>query len=424
MRCEAEFSFAQTRAAVTTARASASRSMSSTPPEFRLFCLALRRPQRPEDITALHQILAESAARALNWQAVIEGARRHRVAPLVLEALRAADRGIVPETAIAALQRLANAAARRSLAQIGELERLTALFADAGIRVLALKGVTLSAQLEGDGGLRGARDLDLLVDPSRFAEVEAMLLRNGYRSTGAALSPRQETAHRHWTKDVEFLSPATGVPVELHHRLTDNRHLLACDFEALWREREIVVVGGAAIATLPRRYLALYLCVHGAGHAWERLRWLVDLAAALHEPGAVEEAAAAASAAGLLPPMLHALLLAHDWLGLAVPAEVLAAARESRAVARLDRILSHLYAAEAWHQMPRHGTFRARMRYSLWQRLYRLSLKADLRFRTRQALREFISPTDWATIPLPDPLFFLYPLVRPVGWLFRRNRHG
>ncbi|HWD58313.1 MAG TPA: nucleotidyltransferase family protein [Stellaceae bacterium] len=397
--------------------------MSSTPREFRLLCSALRRPQRREDIDAQRQILAETASRAFNWQAVIDGARRHRVAPLVLEALRATDR-VVPETAMAALQRLANAAARRSLAQIGELERLATLFADAGIRMIALKGVTLSAQLEGDGSLRGARDLDLLVDPSRFVEVEALLVRNGYRSTGAALSPRQEAAHRNWTKDVEFLNPATGVPVELHHRLTDNQHLLDCDFDTLWREREIVAIGGTAIATLPRRYLALYLCVHGAGHAWERLRWLADLAAALREPGAVEQAAAAASAAGLLPPMLHALLLAHDWLGLAVPAGVLAEARTNRAVARLDRILAHLYAAETWHRMPRRGTFRARMRYSLWQRLYRLSLKSDTRFRLRQALREFISPTDWTTVPLPDPLFFLYPLVRPVGWLLRRHRHG
>jgi hypothetical protein len=324
---------------------------------------------------------------------------------------------------MAALQRLANAAARRSLAQTAELRRLNALFEAAGIRVLALKGVVLSAQLEGDNGTRGARDLDLLVDPGCFTAAKELLIQHGYHGTGAARSPRQEAAHHYWTKDVEFLNPVSGVAVELHHRLTDNQHLLAFDFDSLWRERELVALGATTIATLPRRWLALYLCVHGAGHAWERLRWLADLAAALRVPEAIEGAVASAAAAGLLSPMLHALLLAHDWLGLTVPPDTLAKARASRAVARLDHILAPLFAGEAWHQRPQRGTFAARMRYSVWQRLYRLSLKSDSRFRARQALRELVSPSDWATIPLPDPLFFLYPLVRPVGWLFRR-RHG
>ena len=94
----------------------------------------------------------------------------------------------------------------------------------------------------------------------------------------------------------------------------------------------------------------------------------------------------------------------------------------ARRVADLDRILAHLYAGEAWHQMPRRGSLAALRRYSLWQRLYRLSLKRGWTYRGRQALREFLSPADWDTVRLPDSLFWAYPLVRPVGWLMRRAR--
>jgi hypothetical protein len=387
-------------------------------PEFRLFCLAARRPQRPEDIAAL----GAAAAAPLNWAAVVDGARRHRLAPLVLGGLERCGSVDVPADVVDELRRQTLAAVQRSLAQIAELTRLSRLFAAAGIRVMTLKGVVLSAQLEGDGGQRGARDIDLLIDPRQSAEAEAALARAGYRNAEQGLSPRQHAIYRRWFKDLHFIHPASGIPIELHHRLTDDPAVIPCDFAALWQEREEVALGGAVFATLPRRHLALYLCAHGAGHGWERLRWLVDLAAALKEPGSVDAALQAADAAGLEAALLHAVMLAHDWLGLRVSEQHLARARALPHVVHLDRILAHLYAGEAWHQMPRRGSLAALRRYSLWQRLYRLSLKSGWRYRGRQALREFLSPADWDTVRLPDSLFWAYPLVRPVGWLMRRAR--
>ena len=46
----------------------------------------------------------------------------------------------------------------------------------------------------------------------------------------------------------------------------------------------------------------------------------------------------------------------------------------------------------------------------------------DLEPMTIEARREWFTPADWDTVRLPDGLFFLYPLVRPVGWLVRRWR--
>jgi Uncharacterised nucleotidyltransferase len=384
--------------------------------EFRLFCLALRYPCRPEEAQALRQAIAA----APDWAAIVAGARRHRVAQLLLAGLQASGTTGVPADVVAELRRQSLDAARRSLAQAAEIGRLARAFADASVNVLALKGVVLSAQLHGDSALRDARDIDLLVDPEQAERADAVLVAGGYRCSNETLSPRQSAAYGRWIKDVEYIHVVTGAAVELHCRLTDNTNLLTTDFSRLWREREDVRLGDAVVATLSRRGLAPYLCVHGAGHGWERLRWLVDLATLLAEPGSVDTAVDAAEAAGLGPCMLHAVMLAHDWLGLAVADRHLARARASAPVMRLDRILSHLYAGTAWHEMPRRGSWKGLTRYSLWQRRYRLALKSDWRYRSSQAMRECFTPADYDTVRLPDSLFRLYPLVRPVGWLMRR----
>ena len=131
--------------------------------EFRLFCLALRRPQSPDDLGEMRGLAAGIA----DWEVIVHGARRHGVAPFVLAGLEACGSKL-PAEVVAELRRLNVAGARRSLTQVVEFGRLGRLFAGAGIRLLVLKGVVLSAQLYGVPGLRAPRDIDLLVDPDDF----------------------------------------------------------------------------------------------------------------------------------------------------------------------------------------------------------------------------------------------------------------
>jgi hypothetical protein len=108
-------------------------------------------------------------------------------------------------------------------------------------------------------------------------------------------------------------------------------------------------------------------------------------------------------------------------LGTPVPIGILAECQRNPAVVRLDRIHARLYAGQAWHRLPQRHLPAALRRENYWQMRYQLSLKSDWRYRLRQVLRELVSPADWGTVALPDRLFFLYPVVRPVGWLIRRR---
>ncbi len=328
--------------------------------EFRLFCLALSSSRQDDRHgAALRQAIADHP----HWDTVLAGARRHAVAALLLAGFRGGDMA-VPDAVIDELRREAHAAARHSLAQAAALARLCRRFTELGLRVVVLKGVPLAQRLYGDPGLRSAQDIDLLVDAADIDAADAVLGETGHRRTETPAPGQIRAFHRRWLKEITYDHPDYG-RVELHHRLTDLAELLPWDFATLWRARDEVRLGDVAVPVLGRRHLACYLCAHAAEHAWQRLRWLTDLAALLREPGELEIALAAAEEAGLAAPMLHAVMLAHDWLGLPLGEDILARARADRRVGRLDRILAHSYAGEAWHIMPRRGSLAALLRYSL-----------------------------------------------------------
>jgi hypothetical protein len=56
-----------------------------------------------------------------------------------------------------------------------------------------------------------------------------------------------------------------------------------------------------------------------------------------------------------------------------------------------------------------------------WHHLRGL-LKPDPRYVANQMAREWFTPADWNTLRLPEALFFLYPVLRPAGWIVRQWR--
>src|SRR5690606_18055592 len=81
---------------------------------------------------------------------------------------------------------------------------------------------------------------------------------------------------------------------------------------------------GAAVWTLAPEAAFLYLCLHGAQHAWSRLKWLADVAALVAKLDEAEltRRYAAARARGLHRAMGQALLLAERLFGVPAPAAV------------------------------------------------------------------------------------------------------
>ncbi|HYD29488.1 MAG TPA: nucleotidyltransferase family protein [Azospirillaceae bacterium] len=383
------------------------RTLDRLAPEFRLLCRAARQSP-PEDTTV---------AAVIDWAAVVAGARRHRAVGLVYPGLRAGGLD-VPSDVVASLAASTRANGLRALAQAAEIARLSHLFAEAGIRVIVLKGVVLSQQLYGNPAMRGVGDIDLLVDPARFWDADAVLAAAGYRARGAPLSEGRRTTGQHLLRDVTYRHATGQHLVEMHQRLFHNPSRLKVDFVALWRDRIEVGLGGTAIATLPRRVLPVYLCIHGAHHGWERLCWLADLAALLRDDDNIAIALAEAEAAGVAGAMRLAVALSHDWLGLPLPETFVLDRREARHV---ERFVAHFFAGDGWlTEWPRGSV--GWLRREFRRRFYVYSLKKTWRHRWQEFQADILNPIDWDVFSLPDRLLWLYPLLRPVGWVLRNTR--
>src|SRR6185503_8385880 len=107
--------------------------------------------------------------------------------------------------------------------------------------------------------------------------------------------------------------------LELHTAFVDSARMLgAVDIHAA--RQPVALPGNIVLDTLARDELFAYLAVHGATHAWSRLKWLADIAAfAAREPEAVETLYRRSVALGAGRSGGQALLLAHDLLALPVP---------------------------------------------------------------------------------------------------------
>jgi hypothetical protein len=389
--------------------------MSAQAPEFSLLCLAAR-PAMDENLEALRRAIVPT----INWSAVIEGARRNRVTSLVLDSLQRCGSSQIPPDVLGKLHRHIVESVARCLAQISDLERLCTALDAANVRFLIVKGIPLSVQLYDDPCRRTADDIDVLVPPDQFWRADAALLQSGYRHETKPPSAARLASYQQWVKHVRYINEPSQNVVELHHRLTGNPYLLEWPFDEVWRDRSIVRVGGTEVATLPSAKLPLYLLAHGANHGWERLRWLVDLTVALQGPDGAENLLSEAERIGLGPATLQALLLAHKRLGFPLAARCLDQARRSGQVKLLDFCLRHFLGATMWRRRPRMKSWEWLWRFSIWFFLYGLLLKADWRYRAHHLAAIWTYPPDWNIVRLPAGLFWLYPLIRPFGWMMRR----
>ena len=255
--------------------------------------------------------VAGLAAR-IAWPRFVRTARFHRVQGLVWKSLASLGKAVPADVAtqLAADAREIAAANPRIVLESRELR---ATFAQAGVAMLFVKGLTVGSLAYGDPWLKMGWDIDVLIDGADIDEAAALLAARGY----IRILPDAEVGLRSWhRRRKESVWRCGDVHVELHTRLADNLRLIP-NIDVHSERREVEVAPDISLPTLASDELFAYLCVHGASSLWFRLKWITDLAAMLRQCDEHEIARlyAKSQLLGAGRASSSALLLAHMLFG-------------------------------------------------------------------------------------------------------------
>jgi len=351
----------------------------------------------------LECLRAQPLAGPCDWAAVRRAASAHDLSSLLYWRLK--DQPI-PEPLLSDWRESFVRNCDRNLRLLGELIQVNRALESKGMRPVVLKGPVLATLLYGHAGLRECHDLDLLVQRDEIPAAVQALREMGYRPIPESNGALERTFAR-YNAQMAFRSDASGAVIDLHWALTPPN--LSIRFAPA--EFRCVEIGGAALRTLTPEYTILVAAIHGGKHGWTTLAWVADLAA-MTEVFAPDWQAVwrSAQSAGAARMLLVALALARDLFAARLP-EFL----ESRIAAdrRVQRLSSNFH-AQLTGEAPAPEVFSRSL-------LGPLQLIEGFGAKTRFLAMRIVEPTelDWETWKMPNWLFPLYRLVRPLRLLLK-----
>jgi hypothetical protein len=350
----------------------------------------------------------------MDWDAVIEGAKAHRILPVLYSAIR--DRPGVSQEAMERLKGLVKMQQVHSLGRVALLLDLIALFGRQGIPVIALKGPVLARELYGHHWFRDSADIDLLLREDDIESAAHLLVAWGYNDRLAHQHPhRRALAHRIGC-ELELDNVDTRKrPVELHWRLAPESVACMIGVEEIWSRARTVEFMKRSVQVMGPEDLLMYLCVHGSKHDWVNLILVCDLVRTVQTFPDLDwqrfmEISARASA---YRRVAVGLTLAHRLLGVPLPASVTEWVSADRCAVSMASTIEWYIRGGGSSWPPPWGArfqprsldgWRSRARY--W----------------RSSLRLMLEPSDnmMDTLRLPTPLFALYYLAA-IGVLGRQT---
>jgi hypothetical protein len=348
--------------------------------------------------------LRRLCASSPDWGALIESAGLQDLAPLVFWALNRGCPDAVPPEALSALRSRFRRNTVRNLLFAKELLRLLSLFDSAGIQAVPFKGPAIAWSLYETPGLRFICDLDFLVSARDVKRAIDLLESNGYPRVFPGVG-------------VRFFSAAGQMPlrradgefeIDLHWRLAA-AHFNPLDTAGIRERLAPVDVAGHPIPTLCPEDLLAYLCVHGAKGGWS-LAMVCDLDRLIAVRGLDWDAILARADRRRMSRIVSlGLSLAHGLLGSKLPPRVSNFIHaDTRALALASSIRKRIL-----DDREGDGGDRGLLQLHLLQ-----GVRNRFRF-----VWYLLQPTDddWRLLRIPESLFPLYYLVKPVqlAWRWR-----
>lgn len=351
--------------------------------------------------------IIEILRQPLDWNRLIQTAVQQGVYPLVYQRLKSAAEKQISVEKVGLLNHWYEAITQTNYRLAWKLIQLANLLADKGIDFVVLKGPVYALQAFGDLAFRQFADLDILIHIDDFSSVYALLIQSGY-SPAFKLGPKQIKFELRTENHFTFVRQ--GDEIEVHWGILPKGNLFPIPSGQMWQGLTSVTVFDSEMRALSPENTLLFTCIHGAKHGWRQFKWIVDLAMLCQSYPDLNWQAFVnrAKAQGFFRQVCLGLLLAEELVGAAVPAIISDQVHtEQTAKSLASEVQSRLFAESNKPGVFSDYGFNLRSRERWRERMYYLF---DMVFVPKEI--------DWRTFPLPEFLYPLYCLFRPVRLIF------
>ena len=239
-------------------------------PELRLLLCCTSLNPSDSELAETQRMLAVP----IQWESFPELARHHGVAALAFRALK--EETTLPEPVKARLCAFAKKTAVANLRFIHELLTLNELCRDQHLALMPYKGPALSTIIYGDPAVRDTSDLDFLIQPKDLARLTQLLRARGYVPE-QRIATHPDSDYLSKVSECEFAHPEAGIRIDVHWNIAPGHLGMTVDPDWFWERTSQVSLNGVTMPAMRAEKLVLALCIHGAKHAWERLKWICDL---------------------------------------------------------------------------------------------------------------------------------------------------
>jgi hypothetical protein len=349
----------------------------------------------------------------INWELFLRLSLHHRLFPLLYSKLNKIEGNVVPDEIVQTLSLKYRNNTISMLHLSGVMEQLSNLFLENDIRPLFLKGPVLAKELYGDLSLRTCSDLDILIPLVDLEKANQLLLKLGYVKDEyiKTLLNDWKWRHHHFT----FYHPINGTKIEIHWRLNPFPSKEPA-FSELWNRRRTSYITSYPTYFLSKEDLFFYLVLHGARHGWSRLRWLEDIQRIVEKDLNWNTIKKLFKKYGCYHIGGQSLILSSQLLDLTVSTEMKSFIKGKRSIQLAKDALFYLERMVNLHTDPvpkEIAAYHSNHLFSLMSFQQKLIYCVSM-------LHPFYS--DVETLPLPKKLHYLYFLLRPFLFVWRKTR--
>ena len=234
-------------------------------PELDIILLSAKNNPSIEDIDALNKIIPKLD----NWDYLSSTLINRGLAPLLYKKLsQLSNSHLIPAHIQSKLRSAYYKTVSRSMMLYGAFHEVVQEFNNAGIKVIALKGIYLSEHLYGDIGLRLMSDIDLLVKEEDKIKCIKILESLKYTTLPTVKNFTEfiDTIHEDAKENsgqAHYEPMLKGeISIEIHTKLQSSSEKYHQSLTDIWENAKPVTINGLPALALDNYNLLIHLCLH------------------------------------------------------------------------------------------------------------------------------------------------------------------